>query len=201
MPRRMITKLCDECSTPFWFPQNEIKLRRFCSHACAAIGRRIPSTEERFQESPVAPQADGCVLWLGAINNHGYGRFTWSGGEYAHQFSYALAKGEIPDGCEITHTCDNPPCINPDHLIPRTHSGNMKDMMKKVRGGGQYKSGGIGNRKLTIEQVLEIRKMWGVRKPHEHRDVSQKSLSDQFGVSVCGISRIVLNKSYTRFSE
>lgn len=58
---------------------------------------------------------------------------------YAHQASYIIHKGEIPEGLHVRHKCDNPACVNPDHLDLGTHQDNMAD--KALRGSTRAKSG------------------------------------------------------------
>jgi hypothetical protein len=80
-----------------------------------------------------AIQTRTCWIWQGA-NTKGYGVFGHRGKTIrASRTSYLLVNGEIPDGYYIMHTCDNPSCINPDHLISGTQSDNIKDMVKKKR--------------------------------------------------------------------
>ena len=50
-----------------------------------------------------------------------------------HRYSYTLFKGDIPEGLVIRHTCDNPACINPDHLKPGTQKDNVHDMFERNR--------------------------------------------------------------------
>lgn len=59
-----------------------------------------------------------CWEWTGARNSKGYASVTngAGGSMLAHRKTYALIKGEIPTGYEVDHLCDNPPCVNPDHL-------------------------------------------------------------------------------------
>jgi hypothetical protein len=89
---------------------------------------------ERFNQK--VEKTDTCWLWTGAKNSKGYGAMSYNGkGTSDHRLSYILHKGEIPDGLIICHTCDNPQCVNPDHLWAGTSSDNMKDMFKKDRHG------------------------------------------------------------------
>ena len=77
---------------------------------------------------------NGCWIWQGALDRHGYGAVTISSGERSsHRLSYKLHKGEIPVGLSICHTCDNPPCCNPDHLVAASHADNMADALNKNR--------------------------------------------------------------------
>ncbi len=85
---------------------------------------------ERFW-SKVDKSGD-CWLWRGSVNPQGYGTFSFGGkSRGAHRVSYLLSKGEIGDGLCVCHTCDNPPCVNPDHLWLGTQADNMRDMGSK----------------------------------------------------------------------
>src|SRR5882757_7719220 len=68
-----------------------------------------------------------CWNWSGAKNEKGYGLFSTGHSRkiYAHRFSYIRAHGLIPEGTEIHHTCNNPSCVNPQHLEAITHKENM----------------------------------------------------------------------------
>lgn len=64
----------------------------------------------------------------------GYGMIRHLGKNMrANRVMYSLAKGPIPEGLFVLHKCDNPKCINPDHLWLGTHQDNMDDMMRKDR--------------------------------------------------------------------
>jgi hypothetical protein len=77
----------------------------------------------------------GCIEWAGSIDVCGYGRIAKSNCTYkAHRLSYTYFKGDIPDGYEICHKCDNPKCINPDHLFAGTTKDNAIDRERKNRG-------------------------------------------------------------------
>ena len=75
-----------------------------------------------------------CWTWVGATNSNGYGRFSFRGAQvYAHRAALALAIGEIPPGMYACHDCDNPPCVNPEHLHVGTHADNMREAAERGR--------------------------------------------------------------------
>jgi len=105
--------------------------------------------------SKVGPAPSSCCWkWTACKNKDGYGAFRL---KYklvlAHRVAYTLTKGEIPDGLIVRHTCDNPACCNPDHLILGTQADNMADRGERKRqskGEQHYAS------KLTATQAMEI---------------------------------------------
>lgn len=103
---------------------------------------------------------------------------------YLHRLVYEQEVGKIPEGLVILHSCDNPSCINPDHLSVGTIAENQLDKVKKNR---QAKGSQNGNSKLTEEQVLEIRA--------DNRPV--KEIAEDYKVSTVTIYGIK-NKQYWR---
>lgn len=105
---------------------------------------RAQKTEERFWSYVPVSGRDDCWEWSGQRNENGYGRFK-SGGTKgpAHRFAYELINGPIPIGLIIRHTCDNPPCVNPHHLLVGTAADNSRDMVERGRSilGRRWKSG------------------------------------------------------------
>lgn len=75
-----------------------------------------------------------CWEWTGAINRDGYGQFGYNKKTYiSSRFVMKIIGKEIPEGMFVCHKCDNPACVNPDHLFIATHKDNMKDCMDKGR--------------------------------------------------------------------
>jgi len=88
-------------------------------------------------------EKDGCWEWTLHRNHSGYG-LTHIGGKtrYAHRLMWEEVNGKIPEGMYVCHKCDNPSCINPDHLFLGTQLENMQDMVRKGRSarGDKHKS-------------------------------------------------------------
>jgi len=79
-------------------------------------------------------KTEGCWYWIAFVNQDGYGSF-WMDKKAikAHRASYLLFKGSIPEKMCVCHFCDEPSCVNPEHLWLGTHKENMADMVKKKR--------------------------------------------------------------------
>jgi hypothetical protein len=101
------------------------------------VGTRARGTlEERFWR--FVEKGEGCWLWTGgSVNAKGYGQIQQGGKGSphvsAHRLSYQIHKGEIPEGMVVMHSCDNPSCVNPDHLSVGTQSDNILDSFAKGR--------------------------------------------------------------------
>lgn len=73
--------------------------------------------------------------------------------EFLHRYMYRIHNGEILEGNIIRHTCDNPKCINPNHLIAGTTEDNVQDRVNRNRSASGINH---GRSKLTEKQVIEI---------------------------------------------
>lgn len=120
-----------------------------------------------------------CLVWQGCkCNRWGHGTMNVSGRmKLVHRLAYEDKIGLIPSGVFVCHRCDNPSCINVDHLFLGTHAENMADMVAKGRqrrGESHYAA------KLTDEIALKIK----------HSNAQERDLAQQFGVSPSLIGQI-----------
>lgn len=146
---KSITCTCEICGQVFFFRYGGHN--RYCSLRCYTA-----DSADRFWSK--VDRTDTCWLWTGCISgsNH-YGAFRYQGRmQPSHRVAWILKHGEIGDGLCVLHRCDNPPCVNPDHLFLGTQSDNMVDMVGKGRQGRQYGSA-HGMSKLTERDVVAIR--------------------------------------------
>jgi len=84
-------------------------------------------------------KSDGCWLWTASTDGKGYGKMLVDGGlQQAHRISWQLHTGISPGALDVCHTCDNPPCVRPDHLFAGTALDNIMDMLSKGRRPAHY---------------------------------------------------------------
>lgn len=139
-------------------------------------GRKAISEIDRFMEK-VHKTETGCWLWKAYRMKNGYGFFrTPAKNELAHRASYRIFIGPL-DKRDVMHACDNPTCVNPEHLSLGTRKENMQDAKKKmrIRFGESH-----GRAKLTNEQVEFAKIALGL----------QREIAEILGVSQGHISYI-----------
>lgn len=129
------------------------------------------------------------------LSENGYGRICEKGGSVAaHRVAYEEHKGPIPEGLVVRHSCDNPPCVNPDHLLVGTNKDNTRDMFdrgraRRHRGEQHYAAS------LTWEQVREMRRL------NAEFGVPQNSLSRLLGVNQSVVQGIIAGKTWKELGD
>lgn len=102
------------------------------------------TNEERLAAGVDKRGVDECWEYKKSRHTFGYGRVAlgkrgaWA---FAHRLAWELANGPIPDGMEVCHSCDNPPCVNERHLFLGTHADNIRDMYAKGRDNSPFVPG------------------------------------------------------------
>lgn len=121
----MSNSTCPRCNSLF---VSSAPNHRYCSLRC----RYSPEHNLADMLKKLGP--DDCWEFQGHRNPQGYGKFGFRKSCWqAHRVAYTLAKGEIPPGLDVLHTCDNPPCCNPDHLYVGTDADNTRDKIARNR--------------------------------------------------------------------
>lgn len=158
-------------------------------------GRSKPVAERFWPKVEIPERKDDCWIWCGGHDSWGYGTFVFRGRQTgAHRVVYILHYGEIPEGLLVCHTCDNPTCVNPQHLFLGTNLDNSNDKLRKGRfvtprpknrcTGERHRSA-----KLNSQQVLSIRER--IASGEEF-----SVLAKDFNVRPMSIQRIAEGKSW-----
>lgn len=130
-----------------------------------------------------------CWLWQSAFDQDGYGLFKVNSRMVrAPRYMYQLVKGAIPLGYHVMHSCDNPPCVNPNHLSVGTGKDNHHDSSLKGRRHNQQ--GALNNcAKLTSDAIVKIRQLHG-------QGLSNKEIAKRFHVSRSNIGFICARQTW-----
>lgn len=141
------------------------------------------SIEERFWEKVDVRGPDECWEWTASKLGGGYGGI-WDGSKMAraHRVAWTLEIGSIPNNYHVCHHCDNPRCVNVEHLFLGAHQDNIQDAANK----GRLACGEAhGNSRLTEEKVRRARRLY------EEGGVTFEALGRQLGVSYRAVRRAV----------
>ncbi len=164
--------VCRQCKLEFR-PGVEGRYK-FCTEIC------------RFMNKVKKDESSGCWIWQAGIHKDGYGNFAPIGGRsgLAHRSSYRIFRGPIEKDKLVLHSCNNPPCVNPDHLRLGTDKENALD---KIMAGNSHnipKGESSHYSKLLEEDIMNIRK--------KHAEgFSYVSISKNYEVTAETISNIV----------
>lgn len=140
-------------------------------------------TKERFWSKVERGESNECWPWKASTLRGGYGYFYLDGTKQAHRMAYELSFGQIPEGKQVLHKCDNPSCCNPNHLFLGSQFDNISDMIQKKR--PRYAVGEKSNAKLTRGQVKEIREKYATS------NYTYTRLATEYPVSFAQVGNIV----------
>jgi len=135
---------------------------------------------------------NNCIDWQGYKNNTNYGRLRLDGKKtLITRWVATLVHGEPKKGQWCLHSCDNPPCVNPDHLRWGTPKENCDDKFARNRANSHKPKGSKHSQaKLTEEQVLAIRKAVA-------DGTKQNVIAEQYGIGTGHVSFIVNRKLWS----
>jgi hypothetical protein len=153
--------------------------------------------QEKFWSRVQKRTPDKCWNWTGVLDHRGYGKFCFTPKTgfrrkmFSHRISYFLKYRSLPDHLMVCHHCDNPKCVNPDHLFLGTRAQNNLDMVSKDR---QSRGEESGVNKLTVKEVLRIREL------HFSQGVSCAAISRMFNVTPTNIHSIINGRTWRHLS-
>lgn len=145
-------------------------------------------------------ESNKCWEWVGAKSSEGYGRYNYQVDRKqkhmaAHRLSYTLFIGPIKDKFFVCHKCDNPCCVNPDHLFLGTHKENMDDMRHKGR--SNYKFAHRENRFIGEKNGRVVLSEGDVIKVLQMRGhASERDVARTFNVAHSSIRRIWIGATW-----
>lgn len=140
---------------------------------------------ERFWSRVDRRSPDECWEWRASRQRYGHGLMSVKGKHRkVHRLSYELHFGPIPDGLCVRHKCDNPPCVNPNHLEAGTLADNNRDRDERGRH-VKLEGEAHGMHKLTDIEVATIRRL------ADERAMTRIAIARKFGISEGYLYRLI----------
>ena len=177
-----LVKICESCGREYTNRYSDGRVKepsvwaksRFCSRQCQHASQRgkvspnkgnFLSLRQQFERHVDRESSSaGCWLWTAYKNKAGYGTLNVKHRKvFAHRVSYELHNGPIPEGkgfhgTVVRHSCDNPSCVNPEHLFIGTQGDNITDREERGRRASTHGEQHPSN-KLSDKNVIGIRRL------------------------------------------
>ena len=176
LPRKKVIKICsvDDCDEPSRTKKlcamHYMRLYKHGDHLIVTcnVGQGKTFQEKFWSKVKLTADVNRCWEWTGARNRGGYGAMGYNKRTYqSHRFAWFLIFGKFPD-LDLLHSCDNPPCVNPNHLREGTDQDNSNDKVLRNR---QLKGSKSPVAKLNESQVLEIKQL--LKEGHSHASIGR----------------------------
>jgi hypothetical protein len=175
----------------------EVEFRTVCSmhyQAAQRNGVDLPPVRELTEFERFELHVDrsagplGCHPWTGHCDEDGYGVFKGSIGARAPRYAYRWFVGPLSDKEVVRHKCDNPPCVNPEHLLSGTNADNTRDMLDRGRG-----LRGSNHHRALINEAM-VRE---IRGRHVPRRVTLRALGAEYGLTETAVHAIITRRTWS----
>lgn len=198
--------ICESCGKDFkWYRGPSQSIPRVCSHKCQGKLVKEWRSKHGFSWNDIndekllyqlkigfderVEKTETCWIWKGSKISRGYGSFHSDGNGKrisAHRLSWTIHNGKIPEGLVVRHKCNNPICVNPDHLAIGTFQDNSND---RIEAGNSGKGSKNCKASLDEEKVKEIKNLL-------NKGLSGSEIGRRFGVSRTSINAIKKERTW-----
>lgn len=161
-------------------------------HRIPIQGQHMKTLEERFWEKIKKAGSSECWEWVAYKDIGGYGIIAVNKiTQKAHRVSWILHYGEIPDGMFVLHKCDNPACVNPDHLFLGTQQENIQDMVNKKRHSRHESHRSAKLTRQDVKDIIELRR----------QKISMRKIADMYNITNCTVHSICQGIAWREVTE
>jgi len=145
----------------------------------------MPTLEQKLWDNVDKGEPDECWEWTAGKVTDGYGRLHFEGQQLnAHRVSAQFEYGDLGDKW-VLHHCDNPACVNPNHLYLGDRADNMRDAVERSEWPSYNQGEDSGNAKLTESDVIDIKKQY------KSGRATQTELAQKYDITQPNVSDIV----------